>query len=220
MKWNKSRPGFELVSPCPFPPTITITPRLHFVYAMNMHTKFNYILLSINLKPVIAHIDSYTFYLSIYLSALFFSSLNQWSFSIFLSVHENKIRFLVLAYNLHLKLLLWFKCLSVSLRFAFLLLSHERLTLHSILPLVVSPTSLVSLLISLLQQLHQLLWELFPFTFGFLHLFLPSFFSNRHTNRRHILFTHSFVRFPSSLMSFVGILIDFFIDMPFVRSLP
>ena len=27
MKCNQSRPGFELVSPCPFPTTITITPR-------------------------------------------------------------------------------------------------------------------------------------------------------------------------------------------------
>ena len=27
MKCNQSRPGFELVSPCPFPATITITPR-------------------------------------------------------------------------------------------------------------------------------------------------------------------------------------------------
>ena len=27
MKCNESRPGFELVSPCPFPTTITITPR-------------------------------------------------------------------------------------------------------------------------------------------------------------------------------------------------
>ena len=27
MKYNRSRPGFELVSPCPFPTTITITPR-------------------------------------------------------------------------------------------------------------------------------------------------------------------------------------------------
>ena len=27
MKCNQSRPGFELVSPCPFPSTITITPR-------------------------------------------------------------------------------------------------------------------------------------------------------------------------------------------------
>ena len=27
MKCNRSRPGFELVSPCPFPTTITITPR-------------------------------------------------------------------------------------------------------------------------------------------------------------------------------------------------
>ena len=29
MKCNQSRPGFELVSPCPFPTTITITPRAH-----------------------------------------------------------------------------------------------------------------------------------------------------------------------------------------------
>ena len=29
MKCNKSHPGFELVSPCPFPTTITITPRAH-----------------------------------------------------------------------------------------------------------------------------------------------------------------------------------------------
>ena len=28
MKCNQSRPGFELVSPCPFPITITITPRV------------------------------------------------------------------------------------------------------------------------------------------------------------------------------------------------
>ena len=28
MKCNQSRPGFEPVSPCPFPPTITITPRV------------------------------------------------------------------------------------------------------------------------------------------------------------------------------------------------
>ena len=28
MKCNQSRPGFELVSPCPFPTTITITPRV------------------------------------------------------------------------------------------------------------------------------------------------------------------------------------------------
>ena len=27
MKCNQPRPGFELVSPCPFPTTITITPR-------------------------------------------------------------------------------------------------------------------------------------------------------------------------------------------------
>ena len=27
MKCNQSRPGFELVSPCPFPRTVTITPR-------------------------------------------------------------------------------------------------------------------------------------------------------------------------------------------------
>ena len=27
MKCNQSRPGFELVLPCPFPTTITITPR-------------------------------------------------------------------------------------------------------------------------------------------------------------------------------------------------
>ena len=27
MKCNQSRPGFELVSPCPIPTTITITPR-------------------------------------------------------------------------------------------------------------------------------------------------------------------------------------------------
>ena len=30
MKCNQSRPGFELVSPCPFPTTITITPRARF----------------------------------------------------------------------------------------------------------------------------------------------------------------------------------------------
>ncbi len=33
MKYNQSGPGFELVSPCPYPATITITPRtppLHF----------------------------------------------------------------------------------------------------------------------------------------------------------------------------------------------
>ena len=30
MKCNQSRPGFELVSPCPFPTTITITPRVTF----------------------------------------------------------------------------------------------------------------------------------------------------------------------------------------------
>ena len=28
MKGNRSHPGFELVSPCPFPITITITPRV------------------------------------------------------------------------------------------------------------------------------------------------------------------------------------------------
>ncbi len=27
MKWNQSRPGFELESPCSFPTTITTTPR-------------------------------------------------------------------------------------------------------------------------------------------------------------------------------------------------
>ena len=30
MKCNQSRPGFELVSPCPYPATITITPRAPF----------------------------------------------------------------------------------------------------------------------------------------------------------------------------------------------
>ena len=30
MKCNQPRPGFELVSPCPFPTTITITPRAPF----------------------------------------------------------------------------------------------------------------------------------------------------------------------------------------------
>ena len=32
MKCNQSRPGFELVSPCPFPTTITITPRAPPIY--------------------------------------------------------------------------------------------------------------------------------------------------------------------------------------------
>ena len=32
MKWNQSRPGFELVSPCPFPTTITITARAPEIY--------------------------------------------------------------------------------------------------------------------------------------------------------------------------------------------
>ena len=31
MKCNQSRPGFEIVSPCPFPTTITITPRLSVI---------------------------------------------------------------------------------------------------------------------------------------------------------------------------------------------
>ena len=34
MNCNQSRPGFEHVSPCPFPTTITITPRLY-----NAHTR-------------------------------------------------------------------------------------------------------------------------------------------------------------------------------------
>ena len=34
MKCNQSRPGFELVSPCPFPTTITIAPRAH-IYAQD-----------------------------------------------------------------------------------------------------------------------------------------------------------------------------------------
>ena len=29
MKYNQSHPGFELVSPCPIPTTITITPQAH-----------------------------------------------------------------------------------------------------------------------------------------------------------------------------------------------
>ena len=36
MKCNQSRPGFELVSPCPFPMTITITPRASsFLYFLS-----------------------------------------------------------------------------------------------------------------------------------------------------------------------------------------
>ena len=31
MKCNQSRPGFELVSSCPFPTMITITPRAHYL---------------------------------------------------------------------------------------------------------------------------------------------------------------------------------------------
>ena len=44
MKCNQSRPGFELVSPCSFPTTITITPRVHiytvvckYVYTHESH---------------------------------------------------------------------------------------------------------------------------------------------------------------------------------------
>ena len=42
MKCNQSRPGFELVSPCPFPTTITITPRTpHIIYSHNTTAEHN-----------------------------------------------------------------------------------------------------------------------------------------------------------------------------------
>ena len=36
MKCNQSRPGFELMSPCPFPMTITTTPRANLVHLFIM----------------------------------------------------------------------------------------------------------------------------------------------------------------------------------------
>ena len=38
MKCNQSRPEIELVSPCPYSVTITITPRAHPLHQMNVST--------------------------------------------------------------------------------------------------------------------------------------------------------------------------------------
>ena len=50
MKCNQSRPGFELVSPCPFPTTISITPRVPpfiCLYASftNLQEEFSFVIL-------------------------------------------------------------------------------------------------------------------------------------------------------------------------------
>ena len=42
MKCNQPRPGFELVSPCPFPMTITITPRPPPAYAYGLWCGFKW----------------------------------------------------------------------------------------------------------------------------------------------------------------------------------
>ena len=41
MKCNQSRPGFELVSPCPYPTTITITPRAPPMFLFNSHQSYD-----------------------------------------------------------------------------------------------------------------------------------------------------------------------------------
>ena len=41
MKCNQSRPGFELVSPCSFPTTITITPQEHPLHYERHKSKWN-----------------------------------------------------------------------------------------------------------------------------------------------------------------------------------
>ena len=84
MKCNQSRPGFELVLPCPFSPTITITPRAPPI----LYSKFSwrYILLKItdkNIKTEIegfliivqnlqcGNLNTYTFYLCGSLSRIY-----------------------------------------------------------------------------------------------------------------------------------------------------
>ena len=42
MRYNQPRPGFEFVSPCPFPTTITITPRAYQSQSNTIHIHMQY----------------------------------------------------------------------------------------------------------------------------------------------------------------------------------
>ena len=56
MKCNQYRPGFELVSPCPFPTTITITPRAPLSFNKKKEIAIWYILVSADQRVKIKEI--------------------------------------------------------------------------------------------------------------------------------------------------------------------
>ena len=88
MKCNQSRWGFELVSPCPFPPTITITPRaLPTTRALPTPCFFVVFFLSLTSFSLLFNLSlSLSLFLSLSLSLSFSLSLSlSFSFQIFFS---------------------------------------------------------------------------------------------------------------------------------------
>ncbi len=69
VKCNQSRSGFELVSPCPFPTTITITPRappntmgIYFIMPV-CRCSFGLIVIVLDSYPFLQSFELYSFYI-------------------------------------------------------------------------------------------------------------------------------------------------------------